>query len=396
MVLRSDRRTAPLSEERAAIAMATGFTAGDVGRQLSRERTRQGLSLQDVGMRTGIPVDQLRSAETGVLDRPDGLATLKTVRRYADFLGLPGDRFALAILERWPTKGGPRPFGPDRFATAEVAAGGNGHGPSNGDRKAGGAPAPNGATDQTKAQAKGQKTSHPRPGARPEGHARAGRDDDTRMYDPVGPIEWLTPSGNAATHGGAYSDTGVTPAVLAPADQVWRRPRRRAPVALQALIVIVTIAVLAGVALLVIDRTRPSWLRAVGLTHAAAPAAGAAAVHHASRADSPAAHTAPSGVLKAHKTSGGATFSVPASTFTAKLTAPSGPCWVEVSTNTSSTPAYAAVIDAGGSRTFSHVHGLVVQMGSTAGRLTITSSGGHVATYAPQGAPYRITVHTRR
>src|SRR5579862_9188980 len=103
VALRYDRRARPGEAGQAAIGH--GYSTADVGRALRQERTRQGLSLRDVSMRTGIPQDQLRAAETGSFDRPDGLAALKTVRRFADHLGLPGDRYALAILEQWPTRG---------------------------------------------------------------------------------------------------------------------------------------------------------------------------------------------------------------------------------------------------------------------------------------------------
>src|SRR5487761_969023 len=101
-----DRRMDMSTHALRADGVVEGFTAGDVARSLRRERSRQGLSVKDVSTRTGIPVAQLRAAETGALNLPDQLSTLKTVRRYADFLGLPGDRYALALLEHWPTKAG--------------------------------------------------------------------------------------------------------------------------------------------------------------------------------------------------------------------------------------------------------------------------------------------------
>ncbi len=363
MVLRSDRRMLP-----AAPDPAPGFTVTDVGRLLSRERNRQGLSLQDVGKRTGIPVDQLRAAETGVLDRPDGLATLKTVRRYADFLGLPGDRFALAILERWPTKGGPHPFGPP-------ARPDGGHG----------APAalhePHLTGPTAAIPALGPLTVPDGPGPTTTGGA------PWRQGTAKAPAV-----GGSGTHGGAFFDTGVTAAVRAPDGQVWRRPRGGVPAGLQIVVVLLALAVLAGVALLAIDRLRPSWLRTIGLVHAAPPAAAGSTNPGTAHASGHAA--AQTAALEPTTGAAGTTFVVRAPVFTVTLTSPGGPCWMQVTTGTSTAPLYAGVIDPGASHTFSHVRSLVVEMGSTAGRLSISSAAGDVKAYAPRGVPYKITVRT--
>lgn len=395
MALRSDRRTGQAFADAGGASAPPGFTVADVGRLLSRERNRQGLSLQDVAARTGIPVAQLRGAETGALDQPDGLATLKTVRRYADLLGLPGDRFALAILERWPTKGGvPRPLsGPTAAVPAlgSVAVTGaptkatntNGNGHANG---SGG-----GNTKKGRGAVDGGA-----PAAR-----TASTDEPTRIVAPVGPVAQPSADADTTSFWGAFTDTGVSPAVVAPAGQVRRRTRRPVPGPLRALIVLVTLAVVVGVALLAIDRARPAWLSSIGLTHASTPATGSsssATAAHASTGSRAASHPATdpaTAELHPRATSAGATFTVPAASFSAKVTAPGGPCWVQVTTNTSSSPAFAGVLEAGSSRTFAHVHSLVVELGSTSGRLSVTSSGGHVAGYAPRGAPSTITVRTR-
>jgi hypothetical protein len=357
-------------------------------------------------MRTGIPVDQLRAAETGAIDRPDGLATLKTVRRYADFLGLPGDRFALAILERWPTKGGPGPFGATAPAAAQEAAaastqtaphaavpppqltGPTASLPALGSLELPGPPGDGTVRSHTKnGRAPGEN-------GRKNGRARANGESEPTPAGPFSPVQRVTPLPDDTGYWSAFSDTGVTPAVLAPEDQVRRRPRRGVPVALRAVVVLVTLAVLAGLALLAVDRLKPSWLRAVGLTRAATAPSTAPAASHGSR--QPATHGAAAAAIRPAKTTGAAAFVVHASSFTAKVTSPGGPCWVEAFTNTASAPAYTGVIAAGGSHAFSHVRSLVVEMGSTAGRLSVSSSGGHVSTFAPPGAPYRITVRTHR
>jgi transcriptional regulator with XRE-family HTH domain len=374
VVLRSDRRVVPTMAEPGRVHNP-GFTSVDVGRLLSRERNRQGLSLRDVATRTGIPVSQLRAAETGVLDRPDGLSTLKTVRRYADLLGLPGDRFALAILERWPTAGGaPHPFSPMIRP----------------DRDAGGTQEAH-RTDVTAVTRASRTTPHP----------GAPGDEPTRAVDAVSPVAPVAWRGSDAGHSGAWSDTGVTPAVVAPADHVRHRARS-APPALQALAVVLALAVLSGVALLAVDRLNPSWLRAVGLTRPTSDAGstGGRADHAPAR---PSGH-APSGTariasattaLHPRTADGQALVVVDASRFTATLSSRGGACWVQVTTNTSTTPAFTGIID-GTAHAFSDVRSLVVEMGSTTGRLSISSPGGHLSTYAPTGAPYRVVVRTAR
>jgi transcriptional regulator with XRE-family HTH domain len=377
VALRHDHEVPSTAEE--AAGTWSGFTIADVGRTLSRERNRHGLSLQDVSGRTGIPADQLRAAETGVLDRPDGLATLKTVRRYADFLGLPGDRFALAILEHWPTKAGvPRPFGRPDDAGRGVSGNGTAAHPR---------------PDDTAVHLRPDDTAVHTLAAGPGG-------EPTRSVGRVGRAERVawedTGKGRAVGgYGSAYSDTGVTPAVAAPASQVWRRPRRRAPFAIQALVVVVILALVAGVALLAVDRLKPSWLRDAGLLHGATPAVAAAAGHARHAAGSHSSDAASTtAALKPRTNRGTAVFDVPASRFSVKLSSTGGPCWVDVTTNTSSTPVFAGVLDGGGSRTFANVHSFVVEIGSTSGRVSVTSSHGHVATYTPPGAPYKVVVRS--
>ena len=59
--------------------------------------------MEDVSARTGLPLDQLDALEAGAVVRiPDRVAILKTLRRYADFLGLPGERFVVVVVDHWP------------------------------------------------------------------------------------------------------------------------------------------------------------------------------------------------------------------------------------------------------------------------------------------------------
>lgn len=384
MALRYERRAGPPPG-----TPATGFTVADVGRALCRERTRQGLSLKDVSMTTGIPVDQLRAAETGALDRPDGLSTLKTVRRYADLLGLPGDRYALAILERWPTAVAPRPFAVTRHPGAtgrhdlEPGAATGATGPTSALPALGALTAPNGTK---RARAEARTNPGPQAGS---GHGAAAAVVDTGAHTAVvRPIPWAGTEDDPGYDVVAYSDTGVTPAVRASRDHVWHPPRRRVPPVLKALVVVVTLAVLAGIAVLAIDRYRPRWLHTLGITTTAS-AAGAhgTAPHHAT--------ATPTAALRPlHATAGTATFDAGAPRYTLELAAIGTPCWAEVTTPTSAAPLYAGIVQPGSPRTLRESRRVVVDLGSTSGRISIASRAGRLTTYAPPTVPFKVTVGT--
>lgn len=108
MALRYHRRGAKGRRGVATGAVAVSnslVSVGGIARTLHQERIRQGLSLRDVSVRTGIPVSQLHASETGVLrSSDDQISALKAVQHYAVFLGLPGDCFVLALVEHWPTR----------------------------------------------------------------------------------------------------------------------------------------------------------------------------------------------------------------------------------------------------------------------------------------------------
>ena len=328
MILRHDRRRGPPLAQ-GPTSSPGGFTAAGVGRLLGRERTRQGLSLPDVSRRTGIALDRLRAAEIGALDGIDGLATLTTVRRYADFLGLPGDRYALGILDRWPTR------------SAARAA---------------------------------RSASLPGPPAA-DLHRSAPAD-----FEPAP----------------AYGHTGMTPAVPAVRSQVWSRPRHHGATALlQVLVGFVALALVAGVALLAIDRLHPAWLREAGLAPPADPTL-AAAPAPAGAQTGAGAHTGErrgATLLEAHRSSATtAAFDVPAARFTVTVAAAGGPCWVDVTAHATQAPLYAGVVDPGSPRSFSGRTPLVVELGSVAGRVSVSAPGVRSASYAPPAIPFNVTV----
>ena len=76
----------------------------EIGRSLRRERTRQGLSIEEASFANCHNGSAAAGTREQNIDRlPDRVQTLKALRHYADFLGLPGDRYTLVLIEHWPT-----------------------------------------------------------------------------------------------------------------------------------------------------------------------------------------------------------------------------------------------------------------------------------------------------
>jgi hypothetical protein len=362
LTLRGERGLDPTAPRPATDGRDAAYTAHDVARALRHARVRQGLSVKDVGLRTGIPVSQLRAAETASLSLPDQLATLKTVRAYADFLGLPGDRYALALLEHWPTKGAPGGSGTSPTATIPAV------------------PKPDGSGD----------------GA---GDATAGTAAGTAAA--TAPVPLITPVAPAREVGSepfyAFEDTGVSPAVPAVGAPVYRG-RGRVPAGLRVGVGVTAVAVATALAFLAIDRLRPSWL---GVATPPSPAgARPTTPAPAPRAAHPAHHrttAAPSVTLRPVTTTPASTvFRVGTSPFQLTVSAtPIGPCWVQVSVPTATAPAFAGMLSPGQSTTVSVARSATVEVGSSSGRISVAVGSEHVlSTYAPRVAPSRTTFDT--
>ena len=359
MTLRGERGLDPTTPRPATDGRAVGYTAHDVARALRHARVRQGLSVKDVGLRTGIPVSLLRAAETGSLSLPDQLATLKTVRAYADFLGLPGDRYALALLEHWPTKGAPGGSGTNPTATTPVIPRSDGSSVAAGD---------------------------PTPGT------TAGGADATAPVPLVTPVPPAREVGSEPFY--AFEDTGVSPAVPAAGAPVYRG-RGRVPAGLRVGVGVTAVAVVTALAFLAIDRLHPSWLGVTTptppagtrpATPAPAPRAGHPVHHHTT--------TAPGVTLRPVTTTPASTvFRVGTSPFQLTVSAtPIGPCWVQVSVPTAAAPAFAGMLSPGQSTTVSVARSATVEVGSSSGRISVAAGSERLlSTYAPRVAPSRTT-----
>lgn len=362
----------------------------ELARSLRRVRTRQGLRLEDVSARTGLPLHQLQAIETGAFDVvADRVATLRTLRRYADFLGLPGDRYVLVLVDHWPPPPSPPPqivalhTGP--VATGVVPEHGSGFDPATGQMVAAGAIGP--ATSVLPAQS---ASGSPATGVLPLGV-------------PGRPVP-----------GAGLHDTGITAAVPSNRSTPSRpEPVAGTPLLLRFLVILVTLALLVGVAGLLIHHYEPRWFSSLGIgatSGATATSSGSTTtkgVTTGAKGGKPSVGSkrATSGghpaTLTVDKTSASAaTFSVNAPTYTVKVAVASSESWVQV-TGPAGGPGTAApsvlfsgLLTAGQSKVFNVKSSLSVQIGSIAARVYVLVGSTQIGSYNPTAAPFTMTFQT--
>ena len=341
-------------------APAMPASVSELARTLRRVRTRQGLRLEDVGARTGLPLDELERLESGEVGRlEDRVATVKALRVYANALGLSGDLYALSLVEHWPTA---------RSSTPPAVAVGERRGP------AVVADAPTATVPHRVAGTSSAATTSPTTTSLPVAVAVAD------------PPAWPGTSSTAV----AVLDTGLTPAVSGLPHRPRRHRRVGTPLWLRALVVVVALAVVVGVAGLVIQAVQPSWLRAIGLTHANHPGTSGSTATSGTAAPTTTA-VAVNGLRLTSTTPTAATFAVRASTFTVETSAVGNPSWVQITEAGQTTPLFAGILEAGQSKSFSTQHSLVVEVGSSAAHLFVSSGAKNLGLYFPKAAPYTVT-----
>ncbi len=345
---------------------------------LRRVRTRQGLRLEEVAFRAGLPLEHLNALETAAFDRSiDRVAVLRSLRTYANFLGLPGERMVLTMIDLWPGTRAAAVVGATRAAEVTkvpVASG-----------------APTAATTDLLPAAASQDTATvPVVGRRP----RQTPPEDT---SPVATTRPTTAVPGAGGRPDADEHTIEVPRVLAdtgPVPAVTPPPSTRTPLLLRAAVVVVALAVVVGAAGLVIDHYQPSWLRSLGITHTTTPpgtgssGTGTGSTRHRSSATST---TVPQFTVGT-ATATGVTLSVRAPTFTTQLVAVGGEAWAQVAAVAGSQPLFAGIMTAGQSQTFTDQHDLVVNIGSKAAHLFVSVHGKTVGFYLPQVAPFTIRI----
>jgi transcriptional regulator with XRE-family HTH domain len=370
-------------------ARTTPTSIPDMAKALRRARTRQGLRLEDVSARTGLPLEQLQALEIGSVERiPDRVAIVRTLRRYADHLGLPGDRFVLSMVDQWPTTidrptsvVAVQPVVAAATAAAEVS-------PNLA------APAPVRQLDTGVVPI----TSPPlaATAAVPAGTLVAGSNlgPDTRQEGPreASPRSVDPPTGAEHRPMTLSPDTGIVPVYQPPISTRTGTRRSRTPLALRIVVGVAAVAVLVGVAGLLVDHYEPHWLKDLGITHGppSSSTQGTAGDHSSGSQGST---TQPSFAV-ASTTADSATLAVGSLSFTVEVTAVNGSTWVQGTAAGKTAPTFAGVLTTGGTHTFSAERSLVLMVGSIAAHLAISVQGKTVGTYVPQAAPFTVTVQS--
>ncbi len=334
----------------------------ELGRNLRRARTRQGLRLEDVSQRTGLPVGQLEALEAGTVDRiPDRIGVLQTLRRYADYLGLPGDRYSLSLVDLWPAT--PTGSGPVVVVkTPATSAAATGAGVARG-VDTGAVPVIAVSRSPAAPAAAGAAASDP------YGTAAVTGDEGVHSNTAQVPL--------------AVVDTGVTP-VVPGAPRATPRPKKpRGPLLLRLVVALVALAVIAGVAGLVIHQVEPQWLNSLGITHG-----------HPSKSGPthPTTPTAAPGVFEvASTTSTGATFDIRAPAFLVRVIPVGAATWMQATDAQHVSPIFAGVVGTGQSKDFLVTQSITVEVGSPSAHLFISVGNKVVGFYFPTAAPFTMT-----
>ncbi len=408
-----------LQRDRGAQGQGTSLSQGlaQVGHSLRRARVSQGLAIQDAARAAGLTVDDAQALETGDPSRmPDQVHTVNLLRRYAQSLGLPADRYALALLDAWPTAA-PRPrdagaqhprAGPPVVTPSPAPAR---PAPDAGDASTWVGAQPTGMLQATNGGPAGGGPDHGTTGVYPaqgpstgvypaydptshEGPSREARPPASRTGD-TGPTR-VTATSEAPGNGPAtvmtpvdtgpvavsVVDTGSTPAIHTHSSTSPVHTGRGGLVLLRLTVALMLLLVIVGGAALAIHHWRPQWLRSLE--------------HNASN-DSPTtsatAHNTPAAgsITESTSSSSYATITVHGTNPKVTVSAVGGPSWVEVKAPGQSSPIYAADIESGSQKTFDVQASLEIQVGSSAARLAVSVDHTAPRTYAPATAPFTYT-----
>jgi len=319
-------------------------TAREIGRQLREARVERGLDLLAAHDRLSRPITQLEALENGDLAAlPDQALALSTLRRYAAFLGLDGDALALKMIDAWSSAA--RTTDGSAEATRVTAA-------------------VTSSPDHLRSFT--QTGQVPRVGAR---------------FNATAAVSVVTPS--------TGPPTGTFPVVprqeLKHSKRAVAKARRRlrAPTFLKAVTWTVVALLLIAVAGFAIYQWSPQWLVSVHILrvtgHPVATTPGGSS-------NAPAA----AAVNETSSTAQSANLVVSASSFDT-IIATSGPCWIQVTSSTSSTPLIVGVQPAGKTLSFPSKGTMTVQVGSSAVVVGITINRKGVYLNKPTTTPFTYT-----
>jgi cytoskeletal protein RodZ len=330
----------------------TSASVPDIGRSLRLAREQARLPLDEAAARANLTPEDAELLESGAVERMrDRVETLRSLRAYADSLGLPGNDYALAVIDLWPTvdqlPASLRDSGQVPVVSVTTAPAG-GHTPADG-------------------------------AGWPLDHTGAADFSVTGVVSPLG-----LPASDALPFTGV--DTGQIPAI-----------RQYPPRALKVLVGLAAVLVALGIFTLTEHSNFGPWHKdlqsdASRWAHDLKVAAGLspktrATTHHTKVP----VQNAPPKVAMVHNSTSSITINVSAPTFTVKMVAFGYASWMEVTEPTQQAPVFEQVLQGGASQTFTVGHSLTVETGSAAARAYMYVGTTFVGYYFPSEAPYTMT-----
>ncbi len=328
----------------------------EIGRQLRGAREDRGLDLLAVHDRLSRPITQIEALEHGdVGSLPDQALAISTLRRYATFLGLDGDALALQMLDAWSVvvqASSGRASAPVTSVVAAVSTG----------------------------------------------------PDHLRAFTQTGKVPKVAGRSTSAAGGSAAYDygvatgppTGTFPVVprreLRQSKRAVARARRqlRAPTSVKVVTWAAVLFLLAALVGLGIDQTRPQWLAEAHLLRVVPPgtvSAGPRTAPNAPTGSTPGASSHQPVVAAGITTPNSTAYTVHRPSFVLRV-GTTGPCWLLITSSTSSIPLATGVQPAGKQLAFPSSGTMTVQVGSSAVLVGITVKGKGVFLAAPHVTPY--------
>jgi transcriptional regulator with XRE-family HTH domain len=327
---------------------ATNASVPDVGRSLRLAREQARLTPEEAAERSGIPVTEVEALESGAVSRMrDRVETLRSLRSYANSLGLPGNEYVLAFVELWPTLDllPTRAIDPSQLPVVSVTSAPlGGHYPA----------ASNGRSGVTEFSVTGVVSPL---GAQTVGDGA-----------PISPV-----------------DTGELPKV-----------RQAAPRMLKFLVGLAAVLVAAGIFTLAEHSHFATWQKQVradstNWVHDAKVAAGLSPktrTHKGVVAAPGAPAASPQVVMKADPATSQVTVDVHASSFTVKIVAFKNPSWVQVTDSSQAAPIYQQVLPGGANTTFTVTGADTIETGSPSARAYLYEGTTFIGYYFPTEAPF--------
>ncbi len=319
---------------------------------LRNAREERGLDLLSVHDRLSRPITQIEALENGDLaSLPDQALAISTLRRYATFLGLDGDALALQMIDAWSVapKAPNRPEDRAAAVTSVVAAV---------------------TTGPDHLRAFTQTGKVPKVGGR-----------STSAAGESGAYEYGTSSG---------PPTGTFPVV--PRNEIRQskravakaRRRMRAPTSLKVVTWVTATLILVAVVGFGIFEWHTQWLVQSRILRVVQPHGTPAATP----TTAPAVHNRQStSVAPGPSDANASSFAVNTKHFTVNI-ATTGPCWVQVTSSSSTTPLVSSVQPANKLLSFPATGTMTVQVGASKVLVGVAIKGKSAFVTTPTATPY--------